>query len=315
MMSEITSGTTMGDGSEFYLKVLDTLTDGVYFVDRDGRITFWNRAAEVLTGFTRDQVLGTRCSDGLLCHVSEGGVRLCEGGCPLRRTMEDGRERSQEVYFRHASGHRVPVTVRASPLRDETGRVVGAVEVFSDNSPRLAAVRRLRDLEEMAFIDPLTGLGNRRAAERTLVSRHQEMTRYGWHFGILFVDLDRFKDVNDRYGHAVGDDILKMVAKDLEGSLRVFDFAGRWGGEEFIGIVVHVDEEQLLGIAERFRMLVEESSLSVADGRVGVTVSIGATLARPGEDVETLIQRADALMYDSKQAGRNRVSTDGDPGA
>lgn len=300
----------MGDGSEFYLKVLDTLTDGVYFVDRDGRITFWNRAAEVLTGFQRDDVLGRPCSDGILCHVDGGGTHLCERGCPLRQTMDDGRERSQEVYFRHASGHRVPVAVRASPLRDESGRIVGAVEVFSDNSPRLATVRRLRDLEEMAYIDALTGLGNRRAVERHLVSRHQEMSRYGWHFGVLYVDLDQFKEINDRYGHAVGDDILRMVARDLEGSLRVFDFAGRWGGEEFVGVVVHVDEEQLVGIAERFRMLVEKSSLSVGDGHVRTTVSVGAAIARKDEAIEALIDRADALMYESKQAGRNRVTSD-----
>jgi len=293
--------------ADFYEKVLDALTDGVYFVDREGRITFWNRAAEAITGFSRSEILGRRCSDNILCHVNEDGCQLCLEGCPMTRTMESGREIRAEVYFRHAAGHRVPTVVRASPMRDDMGRIVGAVEVFTDNTTNRSAVERLRDLEEMAYLDPLTGLGNRRMAEKTLESRLQEMARYGWRVGVLFADVDHFKRLNDWYGHPVGDDVLKLIGRDLEGSLRVFDFAGRWGGEEFLGVLVHVEEDQLQAIGERFRMLVETSSLTVDRERVKATVSVGTTLARPDESAAETVARADALMYEAKRQGRNRV--------
>jgi diguanylate cyclase (GGDEF)-like protein/PAS domain S-box-containing protein len=298
----------MRDGPELNSEMLDTLSDGVYFVDLDRRIIFWNRGAEKLTGIKRESVLGRRCSAGFLCHVDEEGTHLCRQGCPLAKTMEDGNSREVDLYFRHANGHRVPVTVSASPVMGDDGRIAGAVEVFRDSAPRLASVRRLRDLEEMAYTDKLTGLGNRRATERTLRIRHHEAARYGWVFGVLFIDLDHFKAVNDRRGHKVGDDILRLVARNLEGSLRVFDYAGRWGGEEFLALVVNVDRARLGEIAERCRMLIENSALPDGGEGLRVTVSIGAALARPEEDLESLIVRADALMYESKAAGRNRVT-------
>jgi diguanylate cyclase (GGDEF)-like protein/PAS domain S-box-containing protein len=293
----------MDETPEFHSKILDALDEGVYFVDRERRITFWNRGAENLTGLERDRVLGERCGDGILCHVDDAGEKICGAGCPLTKTIQDGEDREASLYLRHADGHRVAVLVRARPLRDEDGEIVGAVEIFRDNQPRLTAVKRLRDLEEMAYLDALTGLGNRRSAEQVLLARHQEAVRYGWNFGVIFIDLDEFKGINDRHGHAAGDEVLRLVAKNLEGALRVFDFAGRWGGEEFVAVVVNVDPDQLGRIAERFRMLIENSEIRFGGQRIRVTVSIGAVMSRPGEAVDDLVSRADALMYASKESG------------
>ncbi len=298
----------MARETDLYRDVLDSLSEGVYLVDLQGRITFWNRAAERITGYAAETVLGRACSDGLLCHQDDRGIILCGNGCPLRATMGDGVEREARVYVRHARGHRVPVAVRSSPLRNAAGDITGAVESFRDDTEGLAALSRVKELEVLAYVDPLTGLGNRRFAEITISARLQELTRFGWPFGLLFVDLDRFKDLNDRFGHDAGDDVLRAVSATLERSLRPFDFAGRWGGEEFVAVVANVDLPALSRVAERFRALVAASPLRHDEEEVRVTVSVGAATAREDDSVASLVERADALMYRSKAAGRDRVT-------
>jgi diguanylate cyclase (GGDEF)-like protein len=199
------------------------------------------------------------------------------------------------------------VRVETVAVRDATGDIVGAVEVFTDQTERMDAIRRVEELTEIVFLDPLTGIGNRRYAEVVLEEKMAELSRYGFRFGVLFVDVDRFKDVNDAHGHDVGDAVLKMVATTLARSARSLDFVGRWGGEEFVVLLANVTDFNLSLVADRARRLVEHSELPVASGAIRVTVSIGATLVRKGEQASDVLKRADALMYEAKAAGRNRV--------
>jgi diguanylate cyclase (GGDEF)-like protein len=195
-------------------------------------------------------------------------------------------------------------------VRDSKGEVVGAVETFSDNSSQVAMRQDMETLQKLALIDPLTGLANRRSVNATLRSKIDEFKRYGLSFGLLFIDIDWFKRINDTYGHKVGDDVLRMVANTLSKNVRPFDLMGRWGGEEFVGIIANVDEKRLSSLAHRLRLLVEQSSLMVESDTVSVTISVGATLSSPGDTMETIMERADRLMFKSKDSGRNRVSTD-----
>ena len=292
---------------ELYKTILDNIYDGVYFADRSRRITYWNKGAERISGFEGSEVIGRSCSENILVHVNSKGVNLCKNMCPLAKTIRDGKTRETEAFLHHKNGHRVPVAIRTTPLRDSTGKIVGAVEIFNDNSSQMALRQRFNELQEMALYDELTGIANRRYIEMNLKTRFGEMRRYGRIFGVLFIDIDHFKEINDTYGHDVGDRVLKMVADTLVNNLRAFDILGRWGGEEFVSVVVNVNEELLSSIAHRFRFLVEQSRLSVESVALRVTVSIGATLARPKDTVKTLMKRADRLMYRSKQLGRNRV--------
>ena len=295
------------DGT-FYKELLDNLDEGVYFVDRDRQITFWNKGAQGISGYTSDEVVGKRCKDSILVHVDEKGRNLCDEGCPLAETIQTGEVCEASVYLQHKNGHRIPVSIRAAPIRDEQGNIIGAVETFRDQSHLDAVNQRLRELEKMALLDSLTGLSNRRHIEATMQIRLEELGRYGWAFGILFIDIDDFKTINDTHGHEVGDSVLKLVAMTLLNSLRPFDILGRWGGEEFVAVVVNVNNNQLLQIAERALTLVRHSSLFAHSGAIKVTVSIGATMARAGESVEGLLERADVLMYQAKKSGKNRVA-------
>jgi len=294
----------------FFRGILDSLHDGVYFVDVNKRITYWNKGAERITGYESSEAVGISCSDNLLVHIDDKGINLCKTGCPLAQTLMDGRVRETEAYLQHKDGHRLPVLVRVSPLRNSGGRIVGAVETFSDNSSKAALLNRIDELQKESLLDPLTGLANRRCIDMKLHSRIDEMQRYGWPCGVLFLDIDNFKIVNDTYGHNVGDRVLMMVARTLSSNLRSHDLLGRYGGEEFVAIITNVNMAKLHSFADRLRLLVEKSSLDTEYSTIRVTVSVGATLVRPEDTIEAAITRADLFMYNSKIGGRNRISID-----
>ncbi len=299
----------MPEENDFYKDIIDNLYDGVYFVDRDRVITYWNKGAERITGYPAAQALGRACRDNLLNHVTSNGVQLCMTNCPLAAVMEDGREREAEVFLHHADGHRVPIVIRASPMRDRNGEIIGAIESFSNNASAIEARSKLRELRRTVATDPLTGLGNRKHLEGRLSAVVAGYDSGANPAGLLFMDVDHFKQVNDTYGHNTGDEVLRMVARTLRHALRATDTVGRWGGEEFIAILYDLaDRDDLWSASEKVRSLVECSRLDRGGSGLTVTVSLGGTLLRPGDTPETFVDRADELMYDSKRSGRNCVT-------
>jgi diguanylate cyclase (GGDEF)-like protein/PAS domain S-box-containing protein len=293
----------------FYATLLDNLYDGVYFVNRERQITFWNKAAERITGFTKAEVLGKRCADNLLRHVDNHGNPLCEGACPLSYTLRDGQLRSASVFLHHKNGCRLPVAIGIAPITDNQQKIIGAVEIFRDDSATVAALEHLKELKDLVYLDGLTKIANRTYLETFIVAKFNELQRLGWSFGVIFVDVDRLKPVNDAFGHQTGDVVLKMVAQTLLKNCRSFDLVGRWGGDEFLCVISNLkDSDQIVTIANRLCALVESAWVSLADCSLHVTISLGVTLARIQDTPETLIQRADDLMYRSKVAGCNRIT-------
>lgn len=291
-------------------EVLNQFFDGVYVVDRDRKILFWNASAEKITGYSSQDVLGKCCADNILRHVTLHGKPLCEDGCPLQATLLDAKPRSADVYLHHKAGHRVPVSVRSSPLYDEDGSVWAVIEIFSDNSRHEAMFRQLKSMERSLYQDDLTGIGNRKFAEIRLSELLGAQREHGQTFGLLFVDIDYFKRVNDTYGHQIGDSILQLVARTLQNGLRPTDRVCRFGGEEFICLLPNVDRDDVLQIAERVRMLVERSWLDTALGALSVSISVGGTLCQAGDTSQSVVERADRAMYLAKEQGRNCVIVD-----
>jgi diguanylate cyclase (GGDEF)-like protein len=224
--------------------------------------------------------------------------------------MADGASHEAEVYLHHKQGHRLPVWVRTTPLLDAEGGFAGAVEMFTEISSRLALSQQVEELKKLALIDPLTGLSNRRHMEAQLHSRLEELRRSGIGFGLLFIDIDHFKQVNDRHGHDAGDKVLTTVANTLSHSVRPFDLVGRWGGEEFVGVFPHTQAPDLRRIADRLRVLVAHSPANTDAGPLAVTVSIGGAVAAIDEPPAALLKRVDNLMYQGKMSGRNRITVE-----
>lgn len=292
----------------FSKTILENLYDGVYFVDCDRKILYWNKGAENIAGYTSSEVIGKQCSD-ILNYIDASGNNLCTTACSLSATMADLIPRQVEVYLHHKDGHCLPVLVRETPILDSQGQVLGAVEIFSDNSIKLAISQMAKELEKLALIDPLTKLANKRYAMIKLKEKLNEKHRYGWPFGILYMEIDHFKKINDSHGQGVGDMAINVVAKTLSNNIRVSDLVAHVGGGYFISIIVTaLDEKQLYDTANRLRILIENASFHVDSNIIKTTISIGATLAQPNDTEDTIMARADKLLYYSVSTGQNRVS-------
>jgi diguanylate cyclase (GGDEF)-like protein/PAS domain S-box-containing protein len=296
------------ESDAFYKTLLDGIGDGVYFVDTERTILYWNPAAEQITGYTAEEMVGRHCYDNILQHVDDAGTQLCTCGCPLGQSITDSKPREATVFLRHKKGHRVPVRIKVSPTRDAAGEITGAVELFSDNSAHVATRNRVSELERLAMIDPLTQLPNRRYLDDRLPAEFEKLREDGCCLGVMVIDIVNFKSINDTYGHQVGDEMLKVVAHTLQSNMRPQDVVGRWGGEEFLLLIHDVDAEALTAIAERVRALVEASTYAHRTGDVSVTVSIGTALSEKNQSAADVIAAADRAMYMSKEAGKNRVT-------
>lgn len=293
--------------TEIYQKILDNMYEGIYFVNTEREITFWNKGAEKLTGFTAEEMVGTHCYDNKLNHIDDFGTKLCLNGCPLMSTIEDGQVRNANLYLHHKEGHRVPIKVKTTAIEEE-GAIVGAVEMFVKADNNFFEYYELDELKEIAFRDQLTKLPNRKNFENRLLNEMKIWSHKPEALALAFIDIDHFKAVNDTYGHATGDEVLKMVAKSLESGIMKTDYIGRWGGEEFVCLITDTDYDTIKIIAERLRVLVENSGVRKLDDEIKVTVSLGVVFYRKGESMDSFIERADQKMYDSKNNGRNRVS-------
>jgi len=296
---------------EFFKYIMDNMYEGIYFCDRQRKITYWNSAAEKITGYSAAEVLGSHCWNNILMHTDEEGESLCKTDtCPAVRAMKEKKLIEERVFLKHKEGFRIPVITRISPVKDPSGEVIGAIEMFTDSSAKISAFQKIEKLEKLAFIDGLTGVGNRRYSEIKIGSKLEEMARYSWvgEFGLLFIDIDLFKNVNDAYGHDIGDRTLRVVSRTILNNLREEDFVGRWGCEEFVVVISGVGNKALYSIAEKLRKLVANSNINFEGGSFNISISTGATIARRSDTLESVVKRADTLMYLSKREGRNFVT-------
>ena len=312
--------------SALYEKLLGHMQDGVSS-NRERKVTYWNEGAKRLAGFTSadfadadfvgagfadaglsEEVLGKECGESILASVNEAGKALSDDGGAVDGVMLDADSAIAEFYLRHKRGYRSPVSVRALPIRNIAGNIVGAVEVFSDSTVKLKFDKRVTELEQLAFRDALTGLPNRRYIELKVEHGLQDHQRLGRLYGLLMFDLDNFKQVNDSHGHEAGDAMLKAIGENVSRGLRPDDIVGRWGGEEFLVLAPDVDALTLGDLAERCRILIAESAVAVGLSRVSVTASIGATVLIHSDNANSVIGRADELMYQSKHSGGDRTT-------
>jgi diguanylate cyclase (GGDEF)-like protein/PAS domain S-box-containing protein len=288
--------------------LVDELFEGVYYVDKERKITGWNQGAQQITGFSAGDVVQRHCYENILNHINQDGVALCFDGCPLHATIEDGKARQADVYLQHKDGHRIPVTVKAIPLLNKDGEIDGAIEIFAEINNDTSLKDNLERLQKEASEDALTHVPNRKYINALIESKLREHRAVGVDFGINFLDIDNFKHVNDTYGHLIGDEILKLLVRTVESNLRKHDMIGRLGGEEFIIVYSDLDQQGLIVASEKIRKIIEASTIRLPDRDLSVTVSIGAVMAQASDTVEGLIQKADDLMYESKKAGKNRVT-------
>jgi diguanylate cyclase (GGDEF)-like protein/PAS domain S-box-containing protein len=288
--------------------LLNQILDSVYCLDKDRRVVFWNRGAEMSTGLEKGEALGKQCPEDLQIIVDAEDKLIEPEKCPIIASLKDGTIRSAELYLRHKDGYRLPISLRVVPIFREDGEVLGAAVIFTDMSPKVTIPMNIAELAHLGLVDTETGISNRKFLEMHLAARLDEYQRYGLPFGLVYADVDNYGKLIERYGRFNGAKVLRMVARTIHKNIRYFDVVGRWDTEEFLIIFLNIDESRLDIVANKLRLFVAESYISVETGTLNTTVSIGACLVQRYDSVECLVKRAEQLMMHSKWRGRDKVS-------
>jgi diguanylate cyclase len=174
----------------------------------------------------------------------------------------------------------------------------------------------LEAIRAESLTDPLTGLGNRKYFDRSIEIAVQNAIASGEPLSLLMFDIDHFKSFNDSYGHLTGDQVLRLVGMSLKQTIKGQDITARYGGEEFAVVLPNTALRQALTVADHIRRAVMSKELkkkSTGEILGRVTISVGVSMLKPGDDTDSLIERADACLYAAKRAGRNRVVCEADP--
>jgi diguanylate cyclase (GGDEF)-like protein len=261
-----------------------------------------------MTGFESSEIAGKQCFEDLSLFVDEEGVNVCREKCPVELTLKDGTIRSLGVYLRHKDGFRVPAALRILPVFKEDGAIIGAVETFTNTAPKVRVPLTVAELEKTGLLDTDTGIANKQYLEMTLRARLEEYQKFGLPFAVIYIDLDNFNKTLEKHGRFNASKILRTVARTLLKNVRYFDVAGRWDAEEFLVILLNIDESRLDIVANKLRLLIGESYITTETGMLNSTVSIGASLVQRYDTVDALLKRTEQLMLHSKWLGKNRVS-------
>jgi len=287
---------------QFNQLILTSLGQGVYQVDTKGRCRFINPSALHLLQTSEQEVLGQSPHMLFHHHYADGRVYPHED-CPTWKTLQDGQVRKSEEWFIRSNGEGFLTEMLTAPMLD--GKViVGAVVIFEDISERK---RMEAQLVELATTDALTGLHNRRYFMERLNESMARVRRFGENICLIMLDCDFFKKVNDTYGHAMGDEVLRGLAGILRQNLRQTDVSGRLGGEEFAVLLNDTALDAALEWAERVKAEAAEHGYATGGGAFVVTLSLGCTLLRADDDESSALIRVDQALYQAKQNGRNRV--------
>jgi len=279
--------------------ILNAAADGIFRLDREGRATFVNPAATRILGFSAEELQGRPIHDAIH-HSNREGTAQPPDECPMLLSARDGEIRrvADDVFWRK-DGSPVAVDLKSAPIRvgDE---LTGAVVVFSDVTERRGMEDQLRRFAEL---DSLTGLLNRRCFEQRLDERLAGESGDG---ALLLLDLDHFKFVNDSFGHAAGDDLIRAVATVLEEQTRDGDILARLGGDEFAVLLPPGEAGQAQAVANRLITGIEHAHPS----GLGISASVGAACFAAGEHTTRgdLLVAADIALYEAKDSGRARVA-------
>jgi len=290
----------------FQTKLLENMYDAVVFIDTGGQVVLWNRGAERLTGIAGSSVRQRQWQSDLLSICDERGEAIAEADCPVNCAIQSGVQSLRRLKIWGRAGRPVAVDTHAIPVIADNGTTMGAILLFHDASSETSLEKRCQSLHEKATKDPMTQVANRAEFDRVhemFVTAHEQQQIP---CSLLICDLDKFKQVNDTYGHQAGDDAIISLARLLKAYCHPGDLVARYGGEEFVVLCADCDNAAAARRAELVRKTLAQMAQPKLDGRC-VTVSFGVTEIQPGDTPETMLRRADRALLMAKSKGRNNV--------
>jgi diguanylate cyclase (GGDEF)-like protein/PAS domain S-box-containing protein len=299
MGTDITEWRLVGNQMRLTAQICENLSEAMVITDHQNRILSVNQAFTTLTGYSREEALGNNP------RILQSGRHDAEFYQSMWQCIvKEGHWRG-DIWDRRKDGSCYPKFLAITAVRDASGAITNFSAIFYDVSERKQLEERL---ETLAHYDTLTGLPNRMLLQDRLEQIIARSERYDQHFALLFIDLDGFKPVNDCFGHAIGDELLKLVSQRLNKAVRGMDTVARLGGDEFVVILTDVGgSENAVQVAENIVANLSEP-YEVAGETITVSASIGVSLYPKDEMLAPeLLRAADEAMYQAKRDGKQRV--------
>jgi diguanylate cyclase (GGDEF)-like protein/PAS domain S-box-containing protein len=288
------------DNPEVFRAIVDGLHVAVYLVDRDRKILFWNAGAEQISGYLRHEVIGKSCHDGILMHSDENGVPLCGSLCPLLGTMHDGQPRETQIYLRHKMGYRIPVRVRAFPIHDEGGEMVGMAESFEKQSIATESDEHENSLAAHGCLDLVSRVPNREFTQSHLRESLALFTGHHLPFSVLCVQIDQLEQFRTKHGPEAASTVVRVVARGIKNTLGETGFVGRWTEDRLLVVMTDCGPTQLRGVAERIKRTVTGAEIRWWGDQLSVEVSFGTAIAEEGDSVEAMVYRAESSLQKAR---------------
>jgi PAS domain S-box-containing protein/diguanylate cyclase (GGDEF)-like protein len=298
----------MFQDSDIFKAALDNLPVGVYMVDTELRIVFWSRGAERISGYLAQDMLGRHCREKLLVDLDENNPVACGEACQLTDSMRNGQAYEADVLLRHRAGHRIPVHIRAAALRNSHDKIVGATECFEESRFSAVRDRHGKGIETSAGIDAATGLLDTATTHLRLQASLTEFNERNLHFCVLMAEVDGLSKFQQVHGKEAVVAACVVVGHTLSNALRPNDVVGCWDEHRFLAVVTNCERSMLKRVGERVRKMESHSEVEWWGDELPVSVSIGGTAAVPGDDLDTLVERAQAALRRSVNEGGNRVT-------
>ena len=293
---------------EIYQTILDGLQTGVYLVDRNRRIRFWNEGAEQITGYLRQDVVGRFLRDHLLATGDNVKNFDSDPDDPINLAFRDGKPSTMDVSILHKEGYRVPIVLRTSPIRNSRGAIVGAAESFEKNRSASEWTRRQAAYGDFGCLDAVTGVAAKSFMETQLREHLITFAEHNIPFGILLVQIDHLDEFRASRGPGVVPTILRIIAQSVENCVRPTDLVGCWGKDQFMAILFECRESEVALVGERVRKMIGQAEIEWWGDKFSVTSPVGGAGCRTGDEVEGLVARAAASLQESIEKGGNCVT-------
>ncbi len=291
----------------FHEKLMGALPDGILYVNAQAVIMEWNEMLQRMTGVSGESVCHTRWDPYIVkmrCTMTGETIRSEE--CPVLESLKTGVNADHRVLIKSSSGEHIPVNLVTVPIFDSRRSQLGVAAIFRDATKEANLHRRVATLHKRATLDPLTQLANRAEFDRFHGESIHQHAISNQPSSLIICDIDRFKSINDKYGHQAGDEALVSFARILESHCREGDLVARYGGEEFVMVCQTCSATRASEIAEHIRKDLSVTPLKEL-GNQCITASFGVTELQPGDTMETMLRRADRGLLEAKDTGRNRV--------
>jgi diguanylate cyclase (GGDEF)-like protein/PAS domain S-box-containing protein len=289
--------------SEVCRSILESLPTGLCVVDMQKKIVLWSDGAERITGRSRHEVIGHSCIAEALLQCDHPGCEFCNEECPLARAIKTGRPTEAIGFLYHKAGHEIPACVRAVPVRNAHGSIIGAVETFEDQQPGTSLEHHEDGLNVPGCVDALTGAASRAMMQSHLRESLGTFTEVEVPFGVLCFRLEELDHFRANFGPDAASALLRAVAHTLEGALWKTDFVGRWTDDQFLIILNGRCEEELHSVREGLRHMLVGAAIEWWGERRSLSISIGQATFQAGDSVEALMARAQQSLQ-MASAGR-----------